>query len=271
VSFPQGVPIFDGLVMFPGSLDRSPVDYLYKSGSPKSVGDPISYVLEGMDRFGVERAVVDVSGVGKNSYAEQALTKHNDRFVGLVSVDPNHGVDALREISRAIDNLGVVGVSIAPAICIPQVPINSNRAYPVYATCVEKDLTLFMLTGVPGPRVPMLPQKVELLDEVCSFFPDLRIVMRHGAEPWVDLAVKLMVKYPNLYYSTSAFTPKYYPEEIIAFVNSSRGRHKVIYAGHFAMGLTYEKIFGEMKDLALNEEAWPLFLNSNLESVLGIA
>jgi len=27
----------------------------------------------------------------------------------------------------------------------------------------------------------------------------------HGCEPWADLAVKLMLKWPNLYYSTSAF------------------------------------------------------------------
>ncbi len=31
-------------------------------------------------------------------------------------------------------------------------------------------------------------------DQVCYDFPDLRIVMRHGAEPWQDLAVKLMLK-----------------------------------------------------------------------------
>ncbi|EUA23102.1 hypothetical protein I553_5458 [Mycobacterium xenopi 4042] len=35
---------------------------------------------------------------------------------------------------------------------------------------------------------------------------------RHGCEPWEDLAVKLMLKWPNLYYSTSAFAPRYYPK-----------------------------------------------------------
>ena len=29
--------------------------------------------------------------------------------------------------------------------------------------------------------------------------------MRHGAEPWTELAVKLMLKYPNLYYGDMAF------------------------------------------------------------------
>src|SRR5207249_6006 len=83
---------------------------------------------------------------------------------------------------------------------------------------------------------------VELIDEVCWFFPELRIVMRHGAEPWDALAVKLMLKWPNLYYSTSAFAPKFYPKTIIDFANT-RGAHKVMYAGYFPMGLSLERIF----------------------------
>ena len=72
----------------------------------------------------------------------------------------------------------------------------------------------------------MACQKTELLDEVCWFFPELKIVMRHGSEPWDDLAVKLMLKWPNLFYSTSAFAPKYYPKSIIDYANS-RGSDKV--------------------------------------------
>ena len=51
-----------------------------------------------------------------------------------------------------------------------------------------------------------------LIDEVCWFFPELKFVTRHGCEPWADLAVKLMLKWPNLYYSTSAFAPEVLPE-----------------------------------------------------------
>jgi predicted TIM-barrel fold metal-dependent hydrolase len=68
---------------------------------------------------------------------------------------------------------------------------------------VELDIPFCPCVGIPGPRVPAEPQKVEHLDEVCWFFPELRIVMRHGAEPWTDLAIKLMIKYPNLNYMTT--------------------------------------------------------------------
>ena len=66
----------------------------------------------------------------------------------------------------------------------------------------------------------MAPQKVELIDEVCWYFPELKFVMRHGAEPWTALACKLMLKYPNLYYSTSAFSPKHYPKDVMHYANT---------------------------------------------------
>ncbi|MDA0759506.1 MAG: amidohydrolase, partial [Proteobacteria bacterium] len=81
------------------------------------------------------------------------------------------------------------------------------------------------------------------------------------------LACKLMLKYPNLYYSTSAFSPKHYPKDIINFANT-RGRNKIMYAGYFPMGLTLEKIFTEMQDVPLKEEVLPLFLGQNAKTLL---
>jgi predicted TIM-barrel fold metal-dependent hydrolase len=148
----------------------------------------------------------------------------------------------------------------------PQVPINDKKFFPIYAKCVELDIPICVCTGVPGPRVPMACQKTELLDEVCWFFPELRVVMRHGAEPWDALAVKLMLKWPNLYYSTSAFSPKYYPKTIIDFANT-RGTDKVMYAGYFPMGLSLERIFKDMQDVPFRDHVWPKFLHENATKV----
>jgi predicted TIM-barrel fold metal-dependent hydrolase len=94
-------------------------------------------------------------------------------------------------------------------------------------------------------------------------------VMRHGAEPDVDLAVKLLLKWPNLYYSTSAFAPKYWPEAIIKFANS-RGSDKVLYGGYFPMGLELTRIFDEMDAVPFKDEVWPKFLHDNAAKVLGL-
>ena len=133
--------------------------------------------------------------------------------------------------------------------------------------CVELGIPVFVTVGVAGPRVPSLVQHVELVDRVMYDFPDLVFVMRHGAEPWVDLAVKLMVKWPNLCYSTSAFAPRYYPQEIVDYANS-RGADRVLYAGYFPMGLTLERIFSELANVPFKEDVWQRFLGGNAARVL---
>jgi len=139
--------------------------------------------------------------------------------------------------------------------------------YPIYAKCVELDIPVFCCAGVPGPRLKMAPQRVELIDEVMYDFPELVFVTRHGCEPWADLMYKLMLKWPNLYYSTSAFAPRYYPKAIIDYANT-RGSDRVIYAGYFPMGLSLERIMTDMPGVGFKDEVWPKFLRGNAAKVL---
>ena len=242
-----------------------PVEYMFKD-VPKAalnLDDPVSHTLTLMDHYRIDKAMI---GAGGDS-GLRALSEHPDRFLASIGVDPNDGMTAVEQIVKAKETLDLRAVVGFPAGCNPQVPINDKRWYPIYAKCCELQIPIFMCVGVPGPRVPMACQKVELLDEVCWFFPELTIVMRHGAEPWEELAVKLMLKWPNLYYSTSAFAPKYYPQAIIDYANT-RGADKVMYAGYFPMGLTLDRIFSELPNVPLKDEVWPKFLRENAARVL---
>jgi predicted TIM-barrel fold metal-dependent hydrolase len=113
----------------------------------------------------------------------------------------------------------------------------------------------------------MWPQKVEHIDQVMYDFPELVFVTRHGCEPWEKLAMKLMLKWPNLYYSTSAFAPRFYPEEIVKYANT-RGADKIIYAGYFPMGLSLERIMSDMPEVPFRDHVWPKFLRDNARRVL---
>jgi predicted TIM-barrel fold metal-dependent hydrolase len=97
--------------------------------------------------------------------------------------------------------------------------------------------------------------------------PELTFVTRHGCEPWTALAVKLMLKWPGLHYSTSAFAPKHYPKDIIDYANT-RGADKVIYAGYFPMGMHIDRIMTDMRNVAFKDEVWPKFLRDNARRVL---
>ncbi len=253
-----------------GSFQHA-ASYMYKDlPAEADMGeDPVAVLLREMDENGVAQALLPVTP--DDPVSMRALQQHPDRLLGSFMVDPVRGMETVRGLESAVHDLGVVAATFFPCGCVPQVPIDDRMVYPVYAKCVELDIPIFVNAGVPGPRVPMDAQDVALVDKVCWFFPDLRIVLRHGGEPWVDLAVKLMVKWPNLYYSTSAFAPKYYPQAIIDYANSSRGAGKVIYAGYYPSGLSLERIFRELADLPLREETWPRFLRDNAREVLKLA
>ena len=283
---PVGLPVIDTMIGFPheGSAqydfirkqtkDREskedfefPVEYMFKD-VPKGLptDDPVSLVLQQMDRFGIEKAMI---GVGEDS-AQLALKTFPDRFVPSGAlVDPNDVMGSVNAIRREYEQFGIRATSAFPAGTFPQVPIDDPKMYPIYATCVELGIPIFVCAGVPGPRVPFAPQEVSRIDIVMFDFPDLVFVTRHGCEPWEDLAVKLMLKWPNLYFSTSAFAPKYYPKAIIDYANS-RGADKVLYAGYFPMGLSLERIFSELPKVPLKDEVWPKFLYGNAARILGL-
>jgi uncharacterized protein len=238
-----------------------PAEYMFK-GVPKTTksSDYVGMVVGEMDKHGIEKAMIGFDF--SKGEALRALKEHPDRFFGSFAVNPNAGMDGVRDLERAVKEFGCKAATAFPAGLCPQVPINDKKFYPLYAKCVELDIPICVCAGVPGPRVPMAVQDVALIDEVCWFFPELKFVMRHGAEPWTDLAVKLMLKWPNLYYSTSAFAPKHYPKDIVAYANT-RGADKVMYAGYFPMGLSLERIMAEMPSVPLKDEVWPKFLRDN--------
>ena len=283
---PVGLPVIDTMVGFPheGSAqydfirkqtkDREsqedfefPVEYMFKDvPQGLSTDDPVSLVLAQMDRFGIEKAMI---GVGEDS-AQPALKMFPDRFVPSGAlVDPNDVMGSVNAIRRDYEQFGIRATSVFPAGTFPQVPIDDPKMYPIYATCVEFGIPIFVCAGIPGPRVPFAPQEVSRIDVVMFDFPELVFVTRHGCEPWEDLVVKLMLKWPNLYYSTSAFAPKYYPKAIIDYANS-RGADKILYAGYFPMGLSLERIFSELPGVPLKDEVWPKFLYGNAARILGL-
>jgi predicted TIM-barrel fold metal-dependent hydrolase len=245
-----------------------PAGYMFKhTPEQHRDADSITRLLFEMDRFGIERGLVPVDT--NDPLHVRALHDHPDRILGSIEIDPNRGVAAIDDLRRAVEQHGVVAAQYFPAGKNPPVPIDDPRAYVLYAACVELDIPVFVQGGVPGPRVPMASQHPGLVDVVCYDFPDLRFVFRHGCEPWVDLTVKLLLKWPNLYYSTTAFAPRYYPKEIIDFANT-RGAGKVIYGGYYPWGFELERIFRELEDLPLREHVWRPFLRDNALRVLGL-
>ena len=241
-----------------------PAQYMFKDKPEyEELDDPVVETLRLMDKHNIS---IMIPGIAENEASRRACREHPTRFRGMVNVDPNTGMDGVRELERAVREDGAIAAHTWGAGLNPQVAINDKKMYPIYSKCVELDIPMIVYAGVPGPRIPFEPLDVAHLDEVCWFFPELRLVTRHGAEPWTDLMCKLLLKWPNLYYSTSAFAPKYYPADIVEFANK-RGADKIIYAGYYSAGLHLDRIFEELPNVPFRDHVWPKFLRENAERV----
>jgi len=243
-------------------------------------GDPVKALLLYMDRLGVERGVIPVDL--DDETARRALREHPDRLAGRAQIDPGvvtparrrrwggEGAGVMDEVRRLValhETLGVVAASACPAACVPPVPIDDKRFFPLYAKCVELRLPVFVSCGVPRARAPMACQHVERVDEVCAHFPELAFVMCDGAEPWVELAVHLLAKWPRLHYATSELAPADYPEAVLRYANGP-GADKVLYASGFPTGPSWERIFAELPDLPLRDDVRPRLLGENARRLL---
>lgn len=286
MTMPTDIGAIDLMLGFPSAESRQKYDYLRKNlrdaesaemempaeymftdipdhKAPED--DAVAITIDAMDRCGIDRGLV---GIGSEA-AERALRDHPDRFSASLEIDPNQITATVRRIREAHETHAIKAVTTFPSGCNPPVPVSDRRYYPIYQACIDLGLPVVANAGIAGPRFPSHPQDVMHFDQVCYDFPELVIVMRHGAEPWEELAVKLMLKWPGLHYMTSAFAPKYYPEAIIDYANT-RGADKVMYAGYYPMGLSLDRIFAELPDVPFRDHVWPKFLRENAQRVFDL-
>ncbi len=248
---------------------RQPAGYMFKDLPHIDPDADFAAVLVAeMDRFGIDSGLIPVT-FAEGDLGADAVRRYPHRLLPSFHLDPNQGMNAVRDLRRAAAHLGAVAATCFPAGLSPQQSPDAPNLYPLYATCVELGLPMLMNVGVPGPRFPMMAQHVEPLDRVCHDFPELALVTRHGAEPWTELMIELMRAHPGLHYSTSAFAPRHYPSDIVDYANAD-GRDKVMYAGYFPMGLTLERIFDELPSVGFSDDTWPCFLRDNARRVLGL-
>lgn len=219
----------------------------------------VAELVELMDRIGVEKAIITTRAETPMPHALSFPEKRPDRFVLSLYVDPRRGMPALRELSALCRNHPVALARAVPFMV--NLPPDDRAYYPLYAKCIELDLPISVNTGIPGPPAPGKCQDPMYLDEVCLFFPELTLIMAHGADPWWQVAIRLMLKYRNLYLMTSAYAPKYFPPELLQFMNT-RGQDKILFASDHPV-LSMERCLSEARELKLRPGVLEKFLYKN--------
>lgn len=240
VNVPMGAPDQTASYLFPGMVER-----WTRPMSP-------SQLIDEMDAAGVSKAVI-VSGWGPEdslSWARDAIRQFPHRFAGSHVVDPRGGLKTVQFVDHLVRDEGFRLIRMMAFMT--QKPYGDPMYYPVYSKCAELGVPVALNVGIPGPRVPSKCQDPFPLDEVCHFFPELQVIMAHGGEPWQELCVKLMVKWPNLHYMTSAFAPKYYPAAVMDYLNS-RGQDRVMWASDHPI-IPFERCLREMSEVRFRDD-----------------
>jgi len=246
----------------PEFMLRVKEDY-FRAGSEFFKSLSIDEMLATMDRVGVEKSILSIEA-GHPSDQVLAFTKaHPDRFALAATLDPRSGMKALWALEELVGQHPVVMARVVPFL--HDLPPNDRAYFPLYAKCIELDLPVSVNTGIPGPPMPGECQHPLHLDKVCLFFPELKLVMAHGADPWWSVAIRLMLKYKNLHLMTSAYAPRYLPPELIHFLNT-RGQDKILYASDHPV-LSMERCVKEAAELELRPGVLDKYLYANAARV----
>ena len=194
-----------GDVEQPDWMVRVKEDY-FKANDSMFRSRELGELLEEMDAQGVERCVVLTNFRTPSKRALSFVDAHPDRFsLGVGGHDLLRPMPNLRALESFVRDHQVAYTIVGPSFWGDGMYPASDAVYfPLFTKACELELPVCINTGLPGPPIPGEAQNPIYIDRVCVRFPELKLCMVHGADPWWDTAIRLMIKYANLRLMTSA-------------------------------------------------------------------
>ncbi len=244
-------------------MQRVKEDY-FKAGDEFFKDISADELIATMDSIGVEKALLTLDPYKPNQRILDFTKQFPGRFFLAAAPRIKKGMKALWGLEDLAKDYPVVMARVTPFEI--DLPPSDAIYYPLYAKCIEMDIPVGINTGIPGPPMPGECQNPMYLDRVCLHFPELKVIMQHGADPWWDIAMRLMLKYKNLYMMTSAYSPKYLPSTVIHFMNT-RGKNKIMFASDHPV-LSMDRCLNEAKELDLRPGVLEKYLYENAETVI---
>ena len=175
----------------------------------------------------------------------EAVRKYPKRFSGLAGIDPTEGMAGVRQLERAVRDVGFIGAHSYPHWF--ELAPDHARYYPFYAKCVELDVPIQLQVGQSHVYDPRYPRRsvgrLITLDSVACDFPEFKLVGIHVGIPWTDEMIAMVWKHANVYIGTDAHSPKYWPPSLVQYMNSY-GQDKVIFGTDFPI-LRFERTIRE--------------------------
>jgi uncharacterized protein len=140
-----------------------------------------------------------------NDFVADYVREHGDRLVGFAGIDLADS-NAAAEVDRAV-GLGLRGLKIGPIY--QSVHPLDPRAEPVYARAEALGLPIMWHQGATFVRQgPLEFAKPIDIDTVAIRHPELKIVIAHMGHPWIEEAIVVARKQPNVFMDVSGLHPR---------------------------------------------------------------
>jgi len=229
----------------------------------------VEEMLKEMDEVGVEYALIDQTmgwsqrehklwGTITIEMVSGCCQESKGRIKGGAGYNPFRIEESLKDIERAVKEHGFKYVWAHP-ISFGIAP-NHRRMYPLYAKCNELGIPCCMQVGHSAEPLTSELGHPMYADEVAIDFPNLTLVLTHTGWPWIDEWMSMLWRHPNVYGNIGAYMPSALDASLVRFMDSSRGRDKVMWATN-GFGLTRCK--QEFLELPIKDETKIKVLREN--------
>ena len=248
----------------------------YFGGSPPqpTAGEVADYYRE-RNLMAVIFNVDDEAGMGRRRLGSDevlaAARANPDVLIPFASVDPHKGRLAVRE-ARELIEAGVRGFKFHPNT--QAFWPNDHAFYPLYQVIADAGLialfhsgTTGIGAGMPGGGGVRLKYSNPMcVDDIAAQFPDLDIILAHPSFPWQEEALAVAVHKPNVYIDLSGWSPKYFPEILVQYINT-RLKDKMLFGSDFPL-ITPDRWLADFEKLPIKDEIRPLVLKDNAARLL---
>jgi predicted TIM-barrel fold metal-dependent hydrolase len=177
--------------------------------------------------------------------------QHPGRFAGLVTLDPTTGIAGVGHAAENLANDCFVGLHLHTHSW--DRPFDHRDYYPYYALAAEHGVPVVMQAGASGGRMASECGRPIGIDRPALYFEDVDFVLSHTGWPWVDEALAMASKHPNVFLGTAAFPPHRWSPELIQFI-AGAGRGKVLLGTSFPV-VGHRQALARLGDVELDDEA----------------
>src|SRR5262249_40267733 len=223
--------------------------------------------------FHVDSETTSADPYAGNDYVAEQVARHPDVFIGWASVDPWKGKAAVRELARAVTQLGLQGLKLMP---ITQNFFPSDeRFWPLWDKAQELDIPVLFHTGhtgigagTPGGTGLMLKfsRPIPYLDDVAARFPNLTIIGAHPSWPWQEEMLSVCLHKANVHIDLSGWSPKYFSPSLVQYSNTLL-QNKMLFGSDFPV-INPERWLKDFEEAPFRDEVRPKIMTENARRVL---